>query len=68
MKRWIQVSLLLALVLVMVVSALPLGMTGVVPGGAEPNVGWNSGATSYAPAQAVAFIFPVIQPCVGWNT
>ncbi len=68
MKRWIQISLVLALVAVLVLSALPVGMTTALPGGVEPNVGWNRGPISYAPAQAVAFIFPVIQPCVGWNT
>ena len=68
MKRWIQIYLIFALALVMVLSALPGGMTGTVPGGPQPNVGWNTGATSYAPAETLAFIFPVIQPCVGWNT
>lgn len=68
MKRWIQISLVLALLSMLVLSALPAGMTTLLPGGAEPNVGWNSGVKSYTPTQTVAFFQPVIQPCVGWNT
>ena len=68
MKRWIQISLILALLSVLALSAFSVGMTTVLPTGPQPNVGWNSGPMSFAPASAVAFILPEIRPCVGWNT
>jgi hypothetical protein len=41
--------------------------------GVVPNVGWNSGASAYAPTLAPVMAWggwegPIFTPCVGWNT
>ncbi len=67
MKRWMKTVLILALVAVASVSMLTMALMGLAPASWQPNVGWNTGATTYEPAP-VAFSGITIKPYVGWNT
>ncbi len=67
MKRWIKTILILTLVAALAISTFPAALTAIGLPSFEPNVGWNSGPTSYAPSP-VALTGPMVKPCVGWNT
>jgi hypothetical protein len=81
MKRLMQVSFIVILVLVLTFAVLQSAAapTAMAIAPAVPNVGWNTGVTGFLfggdaepnvgwNGKAVGFIVPVIQPCVGWNT
>jgi hypothetical protein len=80
MKKLLRDYLIVVLILVLAFGVLqPLkGGTGTASS-ATPNVGWNTQATGYLPggeaepnvgwnSRSAAFVSPVIQPCVGWNS
>jgi hypothetical protein len=68
MKRMMKAGLLIVLVAVLAISTISMAFVAVGLPMVQPNVGWNTGATTYEPALSTAWIMPVIQPCVGWNT
>ncbi len=74
MRRYMQVSFIILILLVLAfgifeLATLPMSLippqpnvgwnSMVVPGGDEPNVGWNSKLTSWN---------DFVGPCVGWNS
>ncbi len=70
MKRLMQISVILALVLVLVIGTFPMALTTVGLPGPQPNVGWNTKPATYAPAPGAVLAMSTftIRPCIGWNT
>ncbi len=69
MKKFIQVCLVAALLLVLVLGTVPMLKIGGGLPGPQPNVGWNTGIGWETPdAAPLAFTIIVIRPDVGWNT
>lgn len=66
MKRFLQITLLAALMLVLILGTVPLVKAGIPPI-VMPNVGWNTG-TSWEMPEAAPLAFTGMRPFVGWNT
>jgi hypothetical protein len=76
MKKFIQVSFIVLVVMALAVSALALTGTGSAMAGKAicPMVGWNTRSLSCSTssvlpdAQALAIRLPIRTPDVGWNS